>query len=63
MKPITDEWIAKAEGDWLTARREMNAMPAPNFDAAVFHAQTCAETYLKARLIEGDVEFPMTHDL
>ncbi len=63
MKPITAEWIAKAEGDWLTARREMQAMPAPNFDAAVFHAQQCAEKYLKARLIEGDVEFPKTHDL
>ena len=60
---MTAEWIAKAEGDWLTARREIQAMPAPNFDAAVFHAQQCAEKYLKARLIEGDLEFPKTHDL
>ncbi len=63
MKPITAEWIAKAEGDWLTAQREAQATPEPNFDAAVFHAQQCAEKYLKARLIEGGLEFPKTHDL
>lgn len=63
MKPMTAEWVAKAEGDWLTAGREAHATPDPNYDAAVFHAQQCAEKYLKARLIEGDIWFPKTHDL
>lgn len=63
MKPITSEWIEKAEGDWHTARREMRAASEPNLDATVFHAQRCAEKYLKARLIEGSVDFPKTHDL
>ena len=63
MKPITAEWIAKAEGDWLTAQRESAVQDSPNLDAVVFHAQQCAEKYLKARLIEADREFLKTHDL
>ena len=35
----------------------------PNYDAVAFHAQQCAEKYLKARLIEADIAFPKTHDL
>ena len=63
MKPETAEWIGKAEGDFRTARREWLAAEEPNFDAACFHAQQCAEKYLKARLVEGDVPFPRIHDL
>jgi len=63
MKPITSEWVAKAEGDFATARRESEAPPAPNYDAACFHAQQCAEKYLKARLVEAGRDFPKTHDL
>jgi HEPN domain-containing protein len=62
MKPVTSEWVAKAEGDFNTARREMEAEPA-NYDAVCFHSQQCAEKYLKARLIEDDAAFPKTHDL
>jgi HEPN domain-containing protein len=36
---------------------------APNYDAVCFHAQQCAEKYLKARLLEANVGFPKTHDL
>ena len=35
----------------------------PSYDAAVFHAQQCAEKYLKARLEEAAVGFARTHDL
>ena len=35
----------------------------PNYDAVCFHAQQCAEKYLKAFLQEADVSFPRTHDL
>ena len=63
MKPETDEWIAKAEGDFRTAHRERSALEWPNFDAACFHAQQCAEKYLKARLIEAEIAFPRVHDL
>jgi HEPN domain-containing protein len=63
MKPETAEWVEKAEGDFRTAGREKNTGEYPNYDAACFHAQQCAEKYLKARLIEADKDFPKTHDL
>lgn len=63
MKLITLEWIDKAEGDWISAQREMRARKLPNFDAACFHAQQCAEKYLKARLDEAGIAFSKTHNL
>ncbi len=63
MNPLTEEWIAKAEGDFLTACRELNAALNPNHDAASFHAQQCAKKYLKALLEESGIGFPRTHDL
>lgn len=63
MNPLTDEWVAKAEGDFNTARRELAAPSAPNYDAVCFHAQQCAEKYLKGRLVEAGIAFPRTHDL
>ena len=63
MKPLTGEWVAKAEGDFATAGREIGAVESPNYDAACFHAQQCAEKYLKARLVEAGIEFSKTHDL
>ena len=63
MKPITSEWVTKAEGDFATARRELSATDNPNYDAVCFHAQQSAEKYLKAFLQEADIPFPKTHDL
>lgn len=63
MKPAANEGILKAEGDWGTATREMVVTPDPNFDAVCFHAQQCAEKYLKALLVTRNIEFPRTHDL
>ena len=63
MKPITLEWMDKAEGDWFSAQREVRARKHPNYDAACFHSQQCAEKYLKARLQEGGTAFKKTHDL
>jgi HEPN domain-containing protein len=62
MKPITLEWIDKAEGDWFSAQREVRARKHPNYDAACFHSQQCAEKYLKARLQESGIAFKKTHD-
>lgn len=63
MKPLTLEWVQKAEGDFTTALRELRARKAPNYDAACFHAQQCAEKYLKAQLQEEEIPFGKTHDL
>jgi hypothetical protein len=36
MKPLTHEWIEKAEGDFNTASREIRARKFPNYDASYF---------------------------
>jgi len=63
MKPLTREWIDKAEGDFATALREIRVRKSPNYDAVCFHAQQCAEKYLKAMLQEAEVPFGKTHHL
>jgi HEPN domain-containing protein len=63
MKPMTREWVRKAEGDFATLGRESRARKNPNYDAICFHAQQCAEKYLKAVLCENGVKFRPIHDL
>jgi HEPN domain-containing protein len=63
MKSSTLEWIDKAEGDFATAQMAYRARKHPNYDAACFHAQQCAEKYLKARLEEAGLTIPRTHNL
>jgi HEPN domain-containing protein len=58
----TSSWYKKAEGDYVTMRREFSALP-PNFDAVCFHAQQCIEKLLKALLTEKNIRFPYTHNL
>lgn len=62
MKRATLEWIDKAEGDWKVAQREKQDAN-PVWDAVAFHAQQCAEKYLKAFLEERNIPFPKTHNL
>lgn len=63
MKPIAREWIKKAEGDWAAANLLFRARRNKNYDATCFHAQQCAEKYLKARLEDAGIAAGKTHDL
>lgn len=63
MKPETKEWVAKADADLVTAKREAAAVESPNYDAVCFHAQQCAEKYLKGVLAENELRIPRIHDL
>lgn len=63
MNPAVAEWVSKAEGDFLTAGRELRARKSPNYDAVCFHAQQCAEKYLKAVLQENGKRIPKIHFL
>ena len=63
MKPITAEWVAKAEGDFLVAAQIMRRRKHRVLDAACFHSQQTVEKYFKARLCEAGAGFPKTHDL
>lgn len=63
MKPITQEWIEKAEGDLNAAQSLYRVRKLTNYDMVCFCTQQCAEKYLKARLEEANLAFPNTHDL
>jgi HEPN domain-containing protein len=63
MNPLTVEWVEKAEGDFIVAQKMLIARKSPVYDAVCFHAQQCAEKYLKAFLQENTCEIPKTHKL
>lgn len=55
-------WIAYAEDDFGSAKTLLK-IKKPYLFSVCFHAQQCAEKYLKALLILKDVDFIKTHDL
>lgn len=55
-------WIQNAEEDY-SAAKALVQLRKPLASGACFHAQQCAEKYLKTLLIYKDVDFPKTHDL
>ncbi len=59
---MTQGWIDKAEGDYRVAVL-LVAEEQPVLEASCFHAQQCAEKYLKALLQEQGIRFPRTHNL
>ena len=60
---VVREWLAKAESDLLTATHTLKLGRRCPADAVCFHAQQCAEKYLKALLVYRGFDFPKTHDL
>lgn len=63
MKASTRDWIAKAEEDFAAAVALARPRKKPLWSPVCFHAQQCAEKYLKARLNEASIAFFKTHDL
>ncbi len=55
-------WGARAEEDYALARSALRHK-VPLTYGATFHAQQCAEKYLKGLLVARGQEFPKTHDL
>src|SRR5690242_3189496 len=55
-------WVARAEEDLALARSALRRKQ-PLASGACFHAQQCAEKYMKALLISKSADFPKTHDL
>jgi len=62
MKPQVKEWVQKAEEDWQAARK-LGRGRKPLYNLVCFHAQQCAEKYLKAVLEQKTSPIPRTHDL
>jgi len=63
MNELLAEWISKAEGDYVLARREIRVRKGANYDAVCFHCQQSIEKYLKAFLFQNSADFPKTHRL
>lgn len=59
------EWIRKAEADRKAAVRALtdSRRSKDQAEIACFHAQQCAEKYLKAALACGNKPIPRIHDL
>ena len=56
------DWFAKADEDMEMARRALGPdRPIPAM--ACYHAQQCAEKYLKGYLVANGVPFRLVHDL
>jgi len=55
-------WVERAEEDYVMARSALRRR-RPLAYSACFHAQQCAEKYLKALLVAKESVFPKTHDL
>jgi HEPN domain-containing protein len=55
-------WAARAEEDYLLAQSALRRKK-PLTSGACFHAQQCAEKYLKALLVRAGQPFPRVHDL
>lgn len=56
------KWVRYAEEDRRLAE-QASQMTDPPHRLVAFHAQQCAEKYLKAFLLLKDVEFPYTHNI
>ncbi len=60
---VLREWIRKAEGDLLSASVLVKLGKGCPAEVVCFHAQQCAEKYLKALLVLRNKAFPRTHDV
>jgi HEPN domain-containing protein len=57
-----NEWKQKAENDLRTAEIVLSSQDSPT-DTICFHAQQCAEKYLKSYLTSKNITIEKTHDL
>ncbi len=60
---VVGEWVTKAENDLKNAAHTLKLEEDCPTDTVCFHAQQCAEKYLKAFLVSVGVDFPRNHDI
>jgi len=58
---LVNEWLAKAEEDYRTMEELYNHSPSEFANSICFHAQQCAEKYLKALITKQGMEPPWLH--
>ena len=60
---VVGEWVVKAENDLKNAAHTLEMGEVGPMDTVCFHAQQCAEKYLKAFLVLKKVDFPRNRDI
>src|SRR5437016_4501290 len=60
---IVREWVIKAEHDLANAAHTLTLGKQCPTDTVAFHAQQCAEKYIKAMLVLSGITVPKVHDL
>lgn len=60
---VVREWIQKAESDFKAASHTLKMGKESPTDIVCFHAEQCAEKYLKSFLVLRGIDFPKTHDI
>ncbi len=60
---IIRQWVEKAEHDLKNAEHTLTLQEDCPLDTVCFHAQQCAEKYVKALLLSHSFDFPKTDDL
>lgn len=59
---LSEAWFSKAEDDLKAAELLLKAAN-PLLDIACYHAQQCAEKYLKGYLVARSIPFKFVHEL
>jgi HEPN domain-containing protein len=57
------KWISYAEEDLSLAKHSLGLESNCPFRLTAYHAQQCAEKYLKALLVFHQIDFPYTHSI
>ena len=57
------EWVRYADDDLTYARHGLGIKEQCPFRLVAYHAQQCAEKYLKSYLVLAGVDFPYAHDI
>lgn len=57
------KWIKHAEEDLRLAKHSLTLESGCPFRLTAYHAQQCAEKYLKALLVFHQIDFPYTHSI
>ncbi|MFQ5353219.1 MAG: HEPN domain-containing protein [Candidatus Binatia bacterium] len=57
------EWAAHADDDMRVAEHTLTLPDECPYRLVAYHAQQCAEKYLKAFLVLRGIDFPFTHNI
>jgi HEPN domain-containing protein len=60
---VVAQWVQRAESDLRNAEHTLTMGEDCPYDTVCFHAQQCAEKYLKALLTFLSIDFPKIHDI